>query len=189
MVTQGRMQSEQKVIETFFAGMPVVDAKHDLNIYPLQCDIDAAVPGDPENCVFARSLQRTMQAEAVVFWKTVAIVSMPDRNGKMRAVRFRLSPQMRAAIVAFDKTGEASVEDFILKAPSPGQTLVHLRKQKVKERQRAAEQQKNGEIPVPAATTGNRKKAARDRVTGEGTISLVRSGSGHPQLKHTLVLS
>lgn len=78
---------------------------------------------DPANCFFAKACQRLFDSTAVVFFRTVAYVDLPNNRGKRRLVRFALPAETRASIVRFDTTGEIAPGGYELLPPMPTQTL------------------------------------------------------------------
>ncbi len=143
-------------------GVPVVDATADVTIYVTAPDVACASQKDPCACAVAQAVKRTVgdQAEAEV-WRSFAYVKAPREDGSMAWTRFRLSPATRKRIVEFDLTGVAPVAGYVLKAPTPTQTLEYRRKQRAK--------------------SVRRPGSRRVRTGGQVTLGSndVRNGAGH----------
>ncbi len=152
---------------------------HDLRVFIRPEDLDTAIPKDPGCCVFARACQRTFGSTKVLFFRYTAYVELPDKDGTLRVERFKMPCNMRALVESFDR-GEAVIPEagFLLKAPTPAQSLEHLRSksyQKFKasqEKARTAGQSKNPPTP------GSGKTARPISVDMS-----VRHGTGHAQFR------
>jgi len=100
--------------------LPVVDAQRDLPVVVLPQDVERAVRGDGQCCLFERSFG----SQKVLFLRHVAYVDLPDATGNRRVERFLLGPGMRDKIEAFDK-GHPVVPKggFLLKRPKASETM------------------------------------------------------------------
>ena len=113
-----------KEIKRLWDGLPVVDAVVRTLIVLKPEDFLGAEKKNPNCCVFARALKRSLGCSKVVFLRSVAYIDMPDSGGEIKVYRYIMPPNMRALIEAFDK-GDASVQNasFTLLPPTPGRTL------------------------------------------------------------------
>ena len=117
-------------IERLWGDVPVVDAKRPLRVFVQPEDVAAAVRKDPGCCVFAQACKRQFAATKVLFFKSVAYVELPTRNGGRRVERFQMPRDMRSLIENFDR-GKAvdNFAGFELLPPNPSYTLDGLAEQ------------------------------------------------------------
>jgi hypothetical protein len=116
-------------IKRIWGDVEVVDAKNDLRVFIQQEDVNSATQKDPGCCVFAQACKRQFSATKVLFWKTVAYVELPGKDGRPRVERFFLSSEMRELIENFDKGKPiASMAGFELKKPCLSKTFEGARR-------------------------------------------------------------
>jgi len=116
---------KHNIVERFFDGQPVVDAKRDLRVFVTQRDIQKGRRKEPRNCVFVQACHRLFGSNLAAFLRMTAYVDLPDARGRLKVNRFILSKDVRKQIAKLDKTGKADPGGFLLRAPSPGCTLAH----------------------------------------------------------------
>jgi hypothetical protein len=111
-------------LKRHWGDIPVVDAQEDLRVFVQPCDVKSATAKDPGKCVFAQACKRQFSATKVLFWRSVAYVELPGRDGNRRVERFTMSPQMRQLIQNFDRGKLVpNFAGFILKKPKPSSTF------------------------------------------------------------------
>ena len=113
---------EARDVRATFGGLPLVEAKADTYIYVSKDDIEQAVPGDPNNCMFSKACKRSFGSRAVLFYPSVAYVDM-SVGGKRVVMRFHLPKKSHDAILAFDANDDVREETFLLKSVSRSRTL------------------------------------------------------------------
>ena len=86
----------------FFGDLPVVEAKANLQVQPIAEDIENAVPGDPQNCAFAKACKRMYGSKGVLFFSTVAYIDLLDGKGRRVAMRHTISELWHAAAKPVD---------------------------------------------------------------------------------------
>lgn len=126
--------------------MPVVEARASLHVQPNAKDISGATLEDPTNCAYARCLKRTMEADSVYIFKTVAYVQTLDHRGERIMERFIVRKYAREYIVKFDHGEKVEPGGFVFHAPPWGQTLVQ--KLKKDRRYRRSPHEGIGKKPV-----------------------------------------
>jgi hypothetical protein len=111
-------------IVRLWGDLPVVDSTADLRIIITPEDVRRATRKDPSCCVFAQAAKRQLGSTKVLFYRNVAYVDMPDEQGHRRVERYVMPKSMRGLVEAFDR-GQVNIPPggFLLKAPSPSQTL------------------------------------------------------------------
>lgn len=92
----------------------VADAKENVTLQPLVCDIKGSLRKDAHNCVIARALKRTMHVKAVSVGRSLAYVV--DNDGT--AIRFTLPAASRRLVEEFDQRGKSSTAPIQLNAPT-----------------------------------------------------------------------
>lgn len=107
---------------THLKGYPVVDAKEKLNLYPTPEDSRNGVPGEANACALAKYCERAMGSPCAVIGKARAFVVLPDKKGRMCAVRHEVPSHTREAIKRFDKTGEMPRQGFELRPMRASET-------------------------------------------------------------------
>jgi hypothetical protein len=124
-----RSMRSYEEIKRIWGDVEVVDAKNDLRVFIQQEDVNSATQKDPGCCVFAQACKRQFSATKVLFWKSVAYVELPGKDGRPRVERFFLSSGMRDLIDNFDKGKPiASIAGFELKKPSLSRTFEGARR-------------------------------------------------------------
>ncbi len=125
---RGKTATHNKLIERLFNGLPVVDAKKDMVIKAIAADVKAAKRRDPFNCVFAKACKRLFGSHTVAFFRNYAYV---ENNNQIE--RFSLPRATRDSVMMFDKAGKAEPGGYLLRPPSPSDTL-EARTQRGRER-------------------------------------------------------
>jgi hypothetical protein len=111
-------------LKRHWGDVPVVDAQEDLRVFIQPADVTSATAKDPGHCVFAQACKRQFAATKVLFWRSVAYVELPSRDGKRRVERFIMSSEMRKLIQNFDRGRTVpNVAGFVLKKPKPSSTF------------------------------------------------------------------
>jgi hypothetical protein len=146
---QLRSSKRDSELRKVFGEYEVVDATTALHIQPQQCDIDAAVRGDPCNCAFSRACQRMYGSKFVLFFSHVAYVDLLDEGGARKIFRFRIEKAAREFIKAFDAGEEVTSGGFRLSPPPPSYTLEGLAKQGQRDKARRREALLKGETYEP----------------------------------------
>jgi hypothetical protein len=119
----GRSKHQDDAIKRYFDGMPVKDATDNLRVFVNRADIKTARRKDPGNCVYANACKRLYGSSAILFFRTIAYVDLPDEQGNRVVNRFHLNARVRGQIAEFDKTGIAHPGGFLLSAPPHSGTL------------------------------------------------------------------
>lgn len=120
---RGRTKREQEAIDRYWEGMPVVEAKHPLMIYPNKLDRKRSVPGDPQRCQIAIASKRQFSSTAVVILRTRAYIDLENDKGEREVNRFIIPAPTLRKIIEFDKTHIPPPGGLLLIPPSPSQTL------------------------------------------------------------------
>lgn len=115
-------------IRRLWGGLPVVDATKALRLFVRPEDVEKATPKDPGCCVFAQACKRVFNVDKILFFRSVAYVELPDREGKHRVERFFLPLTTRRYIAAFDR-GEGIIPEagFELVPPPPSERFANKR--------------------------------------------------------------
>ena len=171
--TATKRKGKHGVIEREWGGIPVEDATRDLRIIIKPCDVSGAERKDPSNCVFARACRRSFGTKKIIFLRNFAYVELPGEDGTMKVERFEMPPSVKRLIADFDKGGEIIPKGgFLLRAPSPSNTLEVKRYYDDKRRKRAKEAYLKGEKVTQGRTRAERPTVAK-------SIDLeVRNGRG-----------
>ncbi len=91
----------------------IADAKQDIILQPMACDVKGAKRFNGQQCVIAKCLTRTMHPEAVAVGRSLAYAVF---NGL--AVRFAVPIASRRLVEEFDQRGKATNAPIALKAVS-----------------------------------------------------------------------
>lgn len=118
---------EARDVRATFGDLPLVEARANTYIYVNKDDIEHAVPGDPNNCMFSKACKRSFGSRAVLFYPSVAYVDM-SIGGERVVMRFKLPKKSHDAILAFDMNKDIREDTFLLKKVSKSQTLTAARK-------------------------------------------------------------
>lgn len=113
-----------------FEGMSVEDAKTDLPIVVNSEEVRAAAGNekDPENCVLAKACRQQLRSRKVLFFRSVAYVHHPGKDGVDRVYRYMIGDAARAIIAAFDRGQEVAGNVLVrLMAPKPSESLDGIR--------------------------------------------------------------
>src|SRR5262249_38561966 len=117
----------------YFLDMEVVDADHDLRVFVNKHDLECAERGNPTECVFAKACKRLYGSRAILFFRSVAYVDLPDEEGIRRVYRFLIGRAAKNAIEKYDRTGEAHPGGFLLSAPRPSERIENKRQPRLRE--------------------------------------------------------
>lgn len=115
---KGKTATHHKLIDRLFNGLPVMDAKKEMIIQAIAADIKSAKRRDPFNCVFAKACKRIYGSHTVAFFRNYAYV---EKNNRIE--RFSLPKATRDSVMMYDKAGIAEPGGYLLRPPSPGDTL------------------------------------------------------------------
>lgn len=124
--TKSTIEGVSEIIRTTFEGLPIQDGTSSLLLTVHTEDVAKAKgkEKDAMNCILAQACQRQMHSAKVAFFRTVAYIEHADAKGQRGVYRYRLSPEARAIVAAFDggKTvkGEVCIE---LLPPTPSTSL------------------------------------------------------------------
>ena|SRR5215471_1294283 len=119
-----REDKAQVEIQRLWGDLPVVDARKELRVMILPEDRQGARVKDPAECIFARACKRLFKASKVLFFRSIAYVELPDREGKHHVERFFMDEDMRSLVDSFDRgLGTIPEAGFVLKPPTMGQRL------------------------------------------------------------------
>jgi hypothetical protein len=151
-----------------FEGLQIVDAKKELRVFVNKTDTANAIKKDPANCAFSNACRRLYGTRAVVFFRTLAYVELPNGRGGTRIERFYLTDKTRELIAKFDKTGKFSPDGYALLPPSKQKTLDALLKSSKEYRESGmkglAEERRRGR-PI--------KNASSDIRSGKGVVQFI----------------
>jgi hypothetical protein len=123
------MNKKRKI--RLFQGIPVREGRGDILVQPTKADIRSAVRNDPENCAYARCLQRMLETNKVFVYTTVCYVQTLDERGNPIMERYIVKDHAHAYIQKFDAGEEVGPGGFILHRPYRSKTLEYKRKQSV----------------------------------------------------------
>lgn len=184
----GRSPEQVRILHNVYGDMKVVEAKANLLILPNSDDVSKAERNNICKCVFAQASRRLYGSRAVVFFKSVAYVDLPNANGIREVNRFTISSEMARAIVKFDKTGEARPGGFVLRLPCKSKTLQALRVNDAKKRNKPGfrEKRKKAEKEYFKRRKYHRKSVLMGLAvsnhqidkTIDGPVGYVRNGMG-----------
>lgn len=163
---------DDAAIRRVWGDVEVVDSEHDLRVTILPQDLENAARKDAGNCVFAQACRRSFGSGKVLFFRRVAYVELPRKDGTIRVERFLLGRGMRELIEAFDR-GETTIPKagFVLKTVNPSDRFEQQRKKSEKRREQRARQKIEGRM------VGGRGFGALKDKPLNGDLS-VRSGTG-----------
>lgn len=111
------------ILKRMFGDLPVRDARHELRVFALPCDIKDAKTGDPSQCVFAKACHRLFDAKKVFFFRSVAYLDLLQDDGNRVIERFIVPEKVKNLIIEFDKTGICPPGGFVLEPPTLSQRL------------------------------------------------------------------
>ena len=166
-------------IKRLWGDVEVVDAQEDLRVFIQPQDFSNAVRKDPGCCAFAQACKRQFAATKVLFFRSVAYVDIPYKNGRRRVERFTLPREMRELIENFDE--KQTVDNFAgfkLKAVRPSCTF---EKQAARARERHQRLALNGTAIAPKRV-GNQGKGKYSKPPLVIDLE-VRNGSGRVAFK------
>jgi hypothetical protein len=90
----------------------IADARENVVLQPMACDVKGAKRHNPQQCVIAKALKRIHHPQAVAVGRSLAYVVM---NGL--AIRFSLPVNSRKLVEEFDQRGRARNAPVTLAAP------------------------------------------------------------------------
>jgi hypothetical protein len=170
----GRQTAEvRRIIGTY----PIVEATADILIYVNAGDAAGAIPGDPNNCVFAKACKRSYGSRGVLFFPTVAYIDMPNEEGERVIFRARVKEKTRQAIEALDVLGDRYEGTFRLYAMPPSETISARRKAAHRRRRRKRQGTYVVNPKIQAAARAQRKRRKFMKHLG------LRDGSGLTQTR------
>lgn len=173
-------------INRTFGGLEVVDARKDLRVTILPCDLEKATRKDPAYCVFAQACRRVFNIEKVLFFRSRAYVELPDKKGVHRVERFIVPREMGDLVRQFDQGHRVIPEaGFELKAPMPSERLDAIAKARPAKFQREKERrkiigQKSGGIPEKARSRYKAIVVDTSVRNGTGAVHFIRTKTGEP---------
>jgi hypothetical protein len=179
----GRTDKQHESFQRYWKGLEVVEATAPLMIVVTKGDVDNAAPGDPEACAASLACKRAYGSTAVVFFHRYAYVDVPAPTKKdpdRRVVhRFALPEETARMIEELDGGGEPPAGGYLLKPPSPSQTLDGMREAQRRRVARARAARMKGEI-IEKRTRGRPRRALTI-----GSPEWVRDGSGLVQMRRS----
>ena len=129
-------RTQRDILVRFFGDLPVIEAKGKLIVLANDNDGQRAVRADPANCVFAKACHRLYGSTAVVFFRSVAYIDLPDAHNVRHIHRFMLPHETRDKIAEFDRTGVAATGGYTLLPPTRSATLEAAEKYQRRHRDR-----------------------------------------------------
>jgi hypothetical protein len=114
-----KARTPKKSIPRTYEGLPVVDADEDMTLTVTPSDVAGSKKADPADCAAARSLKRTLHAEARVYLTRTYIKT---EDGKAW-VRFLTPMSVGREIVSFDRGSQFECGTYVVKAPVSTQRL------------------------------------------------------------------
>lgn len=119
-----------KMLLKAFGNLEVKDATTPILLVPTESDFKSAVRKDPENCGLSRCVGRMFGARLALFFKNFAYIDIVGPDGKRRVWRYTISAPALKQLAAFDRSETLSLGRSIqLLPPSPGRTMVGMRRQ------------------------------------------------------------
>lgn len=124
----------------FWRMCPKEDAKRPITLFPNQKDIESAIPGDSEHCIYAQCIRRVLSDvnRRVRIWRTIALIEFRRKSGPFLR-RYMVSKNGRKALELFDK-GIGTPQPCTLLPPPKTKTLasrkLETRSEEAKERKR-----------------------------------------------------
>lgn len=100
-VNRGVSKSHLEPIKEFVT-KGIADAKENILLQPMACDVKGAKRYNGQQCVIAKALTRTLKPQAVAVGRSRAYVVV-----KGLAIRFNLPPAARKLVEEFDQRGRA----------------------------------------------------------------------------------
>jgi hypothetical protein len=154
--------------QDFWHNVKIVDATELLVLFPQKCDIENAVPGDPEQCMYARCAKRTRKVHRAKFYRNIALIEDKDEEGQTIARRYTIGHRAKRALTLFDQ-GAGTIVACTLLPPSPSWRLDEKKK---------AAQGRTPEAVARARLEYRTKKAAGHIPVKRSFDPFARSGSG-----------
>jgi hypothetical protein len=115
-----------------FRGLSVQEARAAMHVQPNQKDISGATLEDPSNCAYARCIKRTLNAESVFVFKTVAYIQTLNESGAPIMERYLVRKYARDYLIRFDGGQKVEAGGFVFHAPQRSQTLTYKHRQQLK---------------------------------------------------------
>lgn len=126
--TKHKTQTHRTVAKAF-GNLDIKDAPTALLIVPTDSDFKSAVRKDPRNCGLSRCVGRMFGSTLALFFKRFAYIDMVGQDGKRRVFRYTVSVPAMKQLAAFDRAEQVKTGCAIkLLPPSPGRTMVGMRK-------------------------------------------------------------
>lgn len=97
-----------------FKGLPVIDARKDLEIEIEKVDISNSKKKDPNNCAAARAIKRELKCKEVAVFSSKTYVKDGDHY-----VRYTTPEAITREIISFDRGSEFEPGSYKLRRPSP----------------------------------------------------------------------
>ncbi len=88
---KGLSGGQQEVLERYYQGLPVIEARNDLRLFPEKSDWIKGEQGNPTTCGLARCSMRMFKSNAVVFFRSVAYVEVGKKWAHITTVHPRLA--------------------------------------------------------------------------------------------------
>lgn len=107
-------------------GLPVLDARHDLEIEILSRDCKSGDPKDPGSCAAARAARRQLHAYDVRIHLTRVYI----RTNKGNWQRYINTEALQKEVIVFDRGGEMMPGKYMLLAPKKSQRVGQYHKGK-----------------------------------------------------------
>jgi hypothetical protein len=181
----GRSVEQAEALNRMFKGMPVRDATGNMLISVVPADEVGAKPRDATDCVYAKACKRMYDSSAVLFFKRVVYVDLPEEDGTRVVRRFFASSKMTNAITEYDKTGTFKAGTYLLTAPGKGRSLEAHRKSSHRRRKmRTAEARERIRVKDRTRRARIKSKAYYTKtVSSAAAAGFVRSGTGLVQTR------
>jgi hypothetical protein len=163
---------QSKAVRDVLGDYPIVEATADILIYVSAADAEEAIPGDPNNCIFAKACKRSYGSRGVLFFPTIAYIDMPNEHGERVVFRAGVKEATRRAIEALDLAGERREGTFRLYAIPKSNTLAVMKKN---QRRRTQELKKSKRSINPVRSAAAKKSNAQRKAA---TYIGLRDGAG-----------
>jgi hypothetical protein len=96
----------------------VADATESITLQPQACDVRGAERFDPQQCVIAKCLNRSLHPQAVAIGRSLAYAVFDGL-----AIRFAVGNAARKVVEEFDERGRVVRAPIVLSVPSRSQAL------------------------------------------------------------------
>lgn len=132
-------------------GLPVIDAKHDLELEIVSRDCKGGDPLRPESCAAARAARRQFDAYDVRIHLTRVYI----RTNKGNWQRYIASDRLHQEVIVFDRGGEMMPGKYMLLSPKKSQRIGQYHKGKKSARATKKHRKHRFVERVRAAPTGD----------------------------------